>query len=154
MNKMLSSSPCFKAGTKVLTKNGYVEIEKVSIGDEVLTHLNKWSLVKNVDSAENVGLWKIKTRNGFKFYVEPTHPFWCVSANSSDFTDPMFKSVDMLTTNDYLISLTKADGSGEISYEYDRIVNIEKTDRVTTVYGVEVEDEPTLIVNDKVVYSL
>ena len=35
MNKMLSSSPCFKAGTKVLTKNGYVEIEKVSIGDEV-----------------------------------------------------------------------------------------------------------------------
>ena len=104
MNKMLSSPPCFKAGTKVLTKNGYVEIENISIGDEVLTHMNKWAKVKGVDSAENVGLWKIKTRNGFKFYAVPTHPFWCVTAVGSDFTEPMFKSVDMLSTNDYLIS--------------------------------------------------
>ncbi len=154
MNKMLSSSPCFKAGTKVLTKVGYKEIEKVSLEDEVLTHENKWSKVKNIAQSENMGLWKIKTRNGFKFYVTPNHIFWTVMAEGNDFTKHEFKAVENLTTEDYLISLIKPDGSGKATYDYDRVVNIEKTDRVVTVYGIEVEGEPTYIVNDKIVYSM
>lgn len=154
MNKLLSSSPCFKAGTKVLTKVGYKEIEKICLEDEVLTHTNKWSKVKNVGQFENKELWKIKTRNGFKFYVTPNHLFWTVSANGSDFSEHTFKSVENLTTNDYLISLIKPDGSGKATYDYDRVVNIEKTDRVVTVYGIEVEAEPTYVVNDKIVYSM
>ena len=154
MNKVLSCSPCFKAGSKVLTQVGYKEIEKVSLEDEVLTHENKWSKVKNIAQSENMGLWKIKTRNGFKFYVTPNHIFWTVMAEGNDFTKHEFKTVENLTTEDYLISLIKPDGRGKATYDYDRVVNIEKTDRVVTVYGIEVEGEPTYIVNDKIVHSM
>lgn len=30
--------PCFKAGTLILTREGYRPIEDISVGDEVLTH--------------------------------------------------------------------------------------------------------------------
>ena len=35
-------SPCFAAGTLVLTKRGFVTIENVKIGDKVMTHTNSW----------------------------------------------------------------------------------------------------------------
>lgn len=154
MGKVLNSSPCFKAGTKVLTKNGYKMIEDICVGDEVLTHTNKWSKVVRVSNAENQVLWKIKTRNGYKFYVVPNHSFWSVIANGSDFSEHVFKSVESLTNNDYLISLIDPNGNGNAVYDYDKVMNIEKTDRITTVYGIEVENEFTYVVNDKIVYSL
>lgn len=42
---LMGGSPCFAAGTKVLTKEGYKNIEDVKIGDMVLTHKNRWRKV-------------------------------------------------------------------------------------------------------------
>lgn len=41
-------SPCFPAGTMVLTSRGYVPIETVQVGDIVLTHLGNWKPVTAV----------------------------------------------------------------------------------------------------------
>lgn len=39
------SMACFRAGTPVLTRNGFVPIENVNAGDEVLTHSGRWRKV-------------------------------------------------------------------------------------------------------------
>lgn len=153
IDMLIGGSPCFKAGTKVLTKDGYKNIEDIIVGEEVLTHLNRWRKVVRIGSTDNKQLWKIKTRNGFKFYATANHPFWTTRANNNDFTEHCFKSVDSLTKKDYLISLKDMDGSEITDYNYDIIVYIEKTDRITTVYNLEVEEDHTYIVNDKIVHN-
>lgn len=40
-----ASPDCFPAGTMVLTRAGYVPIERVEVGDEVLTHQRRWRRV-------------------------------------------------------------------------------------------------------------
>lgn len=42
---LIGGSPCFAAGTKILTKDGYKNIEDVRVGDEVLTHMNRYRKV-------------------------------------------------------------------------------------------------------------
>lgn len=42
---VLEMDECFPAGTLVLTRRGQVPIEKVRVGDQVLTHRNRWQLV-------------------------------------------------------------------------------------------------------------
>ena len=39
---------CFKAGTKVLTQDGAVDIEKVQIGQKVITHTGSWNSVQQI----------------------------------------------------------------------------------------------------------
>ena len=41
-NMICGGSPCFVAGTKVFTKNGYKNIEDIKVGDMVLTHRNRF----------------------------------------------------------------------------------------------------------------
>ena len=41
-------SPCFPAGTMVLTKSGYIPIEDIQIGDFVLTHKGRWRKVSAI----------------------------------------------------------------------------------------------------------
>ena len=46
-------SPCFPAGTMVLTKSGYVPIESIKVGDSVLTHKGRWRNVTATGSHED-----------------------------------------------------------------------------------------------------
>lgn len=50
------SSPCFVAGTMVLTSDGYKPIEEVKIGDYVLTHTNTFQKVTNTMCHRNNGI--------------------------------------------------------------------------------------------------
>lgn len=38
-------SPCFPAGTMILTSEGYIDIKDVKVGDLVLTHKGRWRQV-------------------------------------------------------------------------------------------------------------
>ncbi len=42
---IIGGSPCFPAGTLVLTDRGYLEIENVTVGMRVLTHRGRWCLI-------------------------------------------------------------------------------------------------------------
>lgn len=63
--------PCFTAETPVLTSRGYVPIADVSVGDEVLTHTNKWRKVTHVMNRESE---TVEFAPGF--YSTPEHRFW------------------------------------------------------------------------------
>ena len=68
--------PCFPAGTLVLTRSGYVEIENVMVGDEVYTHNGRWM---PVTSTMNRYADKTLTlKGGFHYGLRTTHehPFY------------------------------------------------------------------------------
>ena len=59
------STPCFVAGTLVLTSDGYKPIEEIKVGDMVLTHARRFRKVLKAGSKPHKGLiYKI---NGMSF---------------------------------------------------------------------------------------
>lgn len=67
-------SPCFPAGTMVLTKNGYVNIEDIKVGDIVLTHKNRWRKVTAVGNREAE---TIILKGNCTIETTRNHPIYC-----------------------------------------------------------------------------
>lgn len=80
------SSPCFVAGTLVLTSRGYIPIEDVQVGDLVLTHKNRWKKVLRTGSKESE-TYLFKGDNG-AVQIETTnnHPFYALESSDSDYS--------------------------------------------------------------------
>lgn len=57
---MSYSYPCVPAGTLVATTNGYKPIEKVSVGDQVLTHCNRFQTVQKTMSRVSDHYYSVK----------------------------------------------------------------------------------------------
>lgn len=68
---------CFPAGTLVNVEGGQVPIEKVKVGDFVLSHLGDQCAVYETISRKYTGnLYTIKPRNGKEISCTENHPFW------------------------------------------------------------------------------
>lgn len=73
-------SPCFPAGTLILTERGYMPIENVSIGDRVLTHKGKW---RNVTAAGSKISDTIVLKGGhYSLETTPEHPIYNLSGKT------------------------------------------------------------------------
>ena len=71
------STPCFVAGTLVLTKDGYKEIENISEEDFVLTHKNKFQKVVVPMTKRYVGqIYNINAMAFDSIQCTPEHPFY------------------------------------------------------------------------------
>jgi site-specific DNA-cytosine methylase len=73
---LVGGSPCFGAGTKVLTRKGYSNIEDIKIGDEVLTHKGRFRkvLATGGEVKETIELFA----QGFKKTITTSnHPYYC-----------------------------------------------------------------------------
>ncbi|AEI71060.1 methylase [EBPR siphovirus 2] len=68
------SCPCFPAGALVLTKRGYVEIQHVIVGDEVLTHKARWRRVTRIGTQYGSTL-TLKGQGHPGLGCTPDHPF-------------------------------------------------------------------------------
>lgn len=75
-NCIFGGSPCFVAGTKVLTNDGYKNIEEVRVGDYVLTHNNRFMPVVRIGGERNKDIWSIKAQGFLKTYCTDYHPFY------------------------------------------------------------------------------
>lgn len=69
------STPCFVAGTLVLTRDGYKPIEDVKVGDYVLTHNNRWCKVEKIGNKTASDIYDIKPMMGDHIYCTGNHPF-------------------------------------------------------------------------------
>lgn len=67
-------SPCFPAGTLILTSDGYIPIEDISIGDNVLTHTGRWKKVTAVGSHKSETV--ILRGNHYGLECTPNHPIY------------------------------------------------------------------------------
>lgn len=67
-------SPCFPAGTLVLTERGYAPIEKLKVGDKVFTHKGNWKPISAVGHKESKTV--IMTGSHYGLIATPNHPFY------------------------------------------------------------------------------
>lgn len=80
---LTSGFPCFITGTKVLTNNGYKNIEDVKLSDKLLTHTGKHQNILNLQEKEFTGtLYDIKIiHHGEKIICTEEHPFYIRNKN-------------------------------------------------------------------------
>ena len=67
-------SPCFPAGTLVLTESGYKNIEELKIGDKVFTHKGNWKPI--VDIGYKMSPTVEVKGNHYGLITTPNHPFY------------------------------------------------------------------------------
>lgn len=77
---LAGGSPCFAAGTKVLTKNGYKNIEDIEVGDLVLTHKNRYRKVLRVGSKTDM-TYIFKAQGFVETICTDNHPFYARRKN-------------------------------------------------------------------------
>ena len=69
-------SPCFVAGTTVITKDGLKPIEQVKIGDEVITHTNTLQKVLRVGGKSQQEVYEVKASGVLPTLVTGEHPYY------------------------------------------------------------------------------
>lgn len=77
IGEKLTLNNCFLAGTKVLTENGYTNIEDVQVGDMVVTEDGSWQPVNEVMCREYAGdIYKLSGLSLYDdIYCTPNHQF-------------------------------------------------------------------------------
>lgn len=83
-NMIVGGSPCFIAGTKVLTLDGYKNIEDINIGDYVLTHKNRYRSVVNIGGKHNQNIYTLKVQGFLNTECTDYHPFYCKKTKDSE----------------------------------------------------------------------
>lgn len=103
------STPCFVAGTLVLTANGLKPIEQVTEADKVLTHTNQYRRVvtpmqRNYDgdivTVKPMFCDEIRCTENHPFYIRTRYRYGHKSIRA--FREPEWKEAARLTKDDYL----------------------------------------------------
>ena len=72
------SAPCFTAGTLITTLRGFIPIEEVIVGDDVLTHKHRWKPVVAVgDNVKDTAV--LKGQGHFGITTTANHPFLSIT---------------------------------------------------------------------------
>lgn len=77
---LCGGSPCFAAGTKVLTSEGYKNIEDVEVGDMVLTHRNRYRRVLKTGNHED-DVYRFHAQGFIDVNCTGNHPFYARRKN-------------------------------------------------------------------------
>jgi len=100
--------PCFIAGTKVLTKNGYKNIENVLQSDKLLTHKNNLCNILNLQrKLYNKYLYVIKVKNHINtIKCTDEHPFYTIKKENIrdkiSYSSPKWEEAKCLTNDNYI----------------------------------------------------
>lgn len=111
-NVIFGGSPCFPYDEEVLTKQGYKPIGEVTVGDEVLTHKNRFKKVLRVGGEKEKDIYVLKAQGILPIRTTENHPFyvrhkihkWDSKTNKyvSHFSEPSKVRVDKIKKGDYI----------------------------------------------------
>lgn len=73
---MLGGFPCFVKGTRILTENGYKNIQDIKTGDRVLTHTNSFKSVVTPMSRHKKGIYDLIIQGSPINQVTGEHPYY------------------------------------------------------------------------------
>lgn len=102
------STPCFVAGTLVMTSAGLKRIEDVRVGDMVLTHNNRYRKVLKVGKKPSDNIVRVKGSGIDEIVCTPNHPFYVREMyrhghkSIRAFRDPTWVKAGSLTKKHYL----------------------------------------------------
>ncbi len=108
-----ASIECFVEGTLILTKRGLVDIKDVVVGDEVLTHKNRYkrvystmSKLANTVEIKGQGFTNIETTHEHPFYIRKRNRVWHndVRGYRSEFEEPSWCETEKLIPNESFLS--------------------------------------------------
>jgi len=85
---LLAGSPCFVAGTLVLTNKGYKNIEDIQAGDKVLSHKGNWKDVLKTGGKSNSPIVSLFAKGSLPIQTTKEHPFF-VRARSTRWENSM-----------------------------------------------------------------
>lgn len=144
------SSPCFVAGTKVITDTGYKCIEDIKENDLVLTHTGKFKRVlRTMCRIHKNNLVEITANRRRKVVCTPNHPFYVnFKSNENKYDWVSAQHLDPKIHN-----LTYFYNSNDEFYW--AIINNLKIieNKSVEVYNLEVEDDSSYTANNFIVHN-
>ncbi|MGI8822973.1 MAG: vitamin B12-dependent ribonucleotide reductase [Acidimicrobiia bacterium] len=98
---------CFPAGTRITTRGGFLPIEKIAPGDDVLTHLGRYrTVVSTMQRQVDEDLVEIRIRklSATPLVATANHPVWAMR-NQGDMADttPSWIPAGELKPGDYVV---------------------------------------------------
>lgn len=110
--------PCFAAGSSVLTREGYKNIENIQIGDLVMTHTNQWREVVELFHKKN-HLWTVKAQGVLLTETTEEHPYYVSKMSRVNgkrvFTEPDWVEVKDLTKEHFVCFPKIKDGGNPLN---------------------------------------
>ena len=134
--------PCFIAGTKVLTNNGYKPIESVTLNDKLFTHTGLFQRILNLQQKQNaVSLKTIRSKyhphelqctDEHPFYVRERTRVWNNSIRRYEYTfgNPKWLSAFKISTNCFT-GMPINTKSELPTFDIPVVINASKTDNVS-----------------------
>lgn len=172
---LIGGSPCFTETTKIITENGYKNINEIIVGDKVLTDKNRFrKVVKTGGKLANI--YCIKNKGCPDVYVTGNHPFLV----KEDIESPViWKRIDEVKPTDYftMLSYNALASNKNIkkipkeyktwsynikqysvyfsdnNFIYFRPNSIDNEYKEEMVYNIEVEEDHTYIANNTIVHN-
>lgn len=146
---------CLKSDVTILTKNGYICIKDIKVGDFVASMKNNEIVYRKVTNKWNTRKTQIKitTSSGKEIITSPEHKLYTTNG---------YVSSSNLTTNDYLYRIcTEFEKENNKQWENDKthkkcivedfvwegIKSIEHIDEITDMVDIEVEETHNFIAN-------
>lgn len=157
------STPCFVAGTLVLTQEGYKPIENVKVGDMVLTHKNRYRKVLKVGNKVSLDLYEI-TGDAFDTIIcTGNHPFYIRRNNGDLFSQPEWLAAELLTKETYVGIPKTIFDSKDINADGTIIIDNTMWCQLKSrkallgewaiVYNIEVEEDNSYTANGAIVHN-
>lgn len=154
-----SGSPCFPSGTLVLSKDGYVPIENIKVGDYVLTHKGRFKKVLNVGG--RIAKTIIVKGNGHHgLETTHNHPFYVVTLVDGKLTEPQWIRADSIKGKYWATPLSELNTFDnfvpdfiEYGCAWGKVDSIIETNEEKQVYNIEVEEDNSYVVENKIVHN-
>lgn len=109
---------CFKAGTMITTPNGYVPIEDLKIGDEVIAGNGNIEKVEKVMTRNANDTIEIKATGMPSLYTTSEHPFWARNFHQSGakliYDEPVWTEASKLKKSDKIALFVRKFGDVDI----------------------------------------
>jgi glycosyltransferase involved in cell wall biosynthesis len=158
---------CFISGTRVLTKNGFLPIEEIQLGDQVMTHKKRWRTVTDLvrNSGKGKRLVTLKYSNGNAVTCTDDHKVMAIKKSELPKKFLINESpkvaieyahliqVSELSSDDYVVAMHETSPVNERQDRRNgdngscRSWNVENT-IISRIYDIEEEPEEHDIVYD------
>lgn len=97
LGEKMAAQECFSGNVRIMTPNGWVPIEKLNVGDYVISHTGKFQKIIRKYKSEKSNLYKVRSSKNYKkeCYVTENHPIAIKNNELIEYVDVKDYTKDM-----------------------------------------------------------